>query len=741
MDKEINNQQASSENLDNSNINSSEDNGQILENSNGKQSFFTNAEKNEYLKQYWSINKNSPFVFIGKIKRIPTSYSDLYMLDHVFSLESGQLMYPDSNDFVSIFMGTNIEDKLKENDLKEGDLVKYQTKELKFSSKEEQKKHNNPFIFDIKNNIRALKKVRKIPREVFSIFLSKINDEGFLEDWVIEQKNDEIKNIRKKTEKLKQEFTDNYNAEKSKIEDEYNKIKKTEQDKVDEIKSNVASLEKEYQEEVQKIINIKKEHNNIKLQKDYATKELNEVNQRLSDSLAKTQSLLENSKKKILLLAQLGIIEQDDAYNLLNIEIPHNVIPPFTGSYKDAIDQIQFAIYKKGSLYSKSLLRNFCALLNTYDLILFAGDSGIGKTNLVKRFAEAVGGVSKIIPVKPNWTSSDDLIGYYNPLEKRYVSTPFLDAIYEAQENPNKLFLICLDEMNLARIEYYFADFLSKLEERSEDPLLELYSENEDKFVSDNAYELVDKLSSSIDVDSTYQEESTNKYSTSDPQINKDISDLRKFHNKWRRGNKVKIPQNIRFIGTLNVDDTTYYLSPKILDRVHIIKFENPIFLDRDSIEKEINSDLEGSLSINPRSFFEPRKNYPDFFTNEDSPLVKKLVSLSERLSGLGLSYGARVISQSLLYSESMKKYGEQNDDVIFNNILLQKVFPRLLVDGSDYASDGSDKMKIDVLDEFYSYLQTEFNSEDEALSCLKELQKVINRAKKGNLQINYWIR
>ncbi len=540
---------------------------------------------------------------------------------------------------------------------------------------------------------------------------------------MIEQKHDEIKDIREKTEKLKKDITDKYNK------------------KEEEINSKVASLEKEYQEEVQKRDDIKKEHNEIELQKDNAIKELNEVNQKLSDSLEKTQALLENNKKKILLLSQLGIIERDDAYNLLNEEIPHNVVPPFTGLYEDAIDQIQLAIYKKGSLYSKSLLRNFCALLNTYDLILFAGDSGIGKTNLVKRFAEAVGGVSKIIPVKPNWTSSDDLIGYYNPLEKRYVSTPFLDAIYEAQENPNKLFLICLDEMNLARIEYYFADFLSKLEERSEDPLLELYSENEDKFVSDNAYELVDKLSSSIDVDSTYQEESTNKYSTSDPQINKDISDLRKFHNKWRRGNKVKIPQNIRFIGTLNVDDTTYYLSPKILDRVHIIKFENPIFLDRDSIEKEINSDLEGSLSINPRSFFEPRKNYPDFFTNEDSLLVKKLVSLSKRLSGLGLSYGARVISQSLLYAESMKKYGEQNDDVIFNNILLQKVFPRLLVDGSDYASDGSDKMKIDVLDEFYSYLQTEFNSEDEALSCLKELQKVINRAKKGNLQINYWIR
>ena len=726
MDKEINNQQTSSENMDNSNINSSE---------NSKHSFSTNAEKNEYLKQYWSINKNSPFVFIGKIKRIPTSYGDLYMLDPVFSSNSGLLKYPDSEDKVSVYIGTNIEDKLNKNDLKEGDYVKYQTNELNFSSKVEQEKKHTKFVFYIRtNNIGDLIKVNKISKEVFSCFLSKINDEGFLENWVIEQKNDEIKDIREKTEKLKKDITDEYEAKKIQLESEYSK-------KEEEIKSNVASLEKEYQEEVKKNNEIKNEHNKIKLQKDYATKELNEVNQKLSDSLAKTQSLIENSKKKILLLAQLGIIEQDDAYNLLDKKIPHNVIPQFTGSYKEAIDQIQLAIYKKGSLYSKSFLRNFCALLNTYDLILFAGDSGIGKTNLVKRFAEAVGGVSKIIPVKPNWTSSDDLIGYYNPLEKRYVSTPFLDAIYEAQENPNKLFLICLDEMNLARIEYYFADFLSKLEERSEDPLLELYSENEDKIVSDNAYELVDKLSSFIEMDSTFLEDKTTKtYTTSDPQINKNISDLRKIHSKWRRGNKVKIPQNIRFIGTLNVDDTTYYLSPKILDRVHIIKFENPIFIDREAIEEEINSDIEGSLTINPRSFFDPRSNYPDFFTKQDSSLVEKLVTLSKMLSGLGLSYGARVINQSLLYSESMKKLEEVNEDAIFNNILLQKVFPRLLVDGSDYASDGSSKTKIEVLDEIYSYLKTEFNGSD-TLSCLKELGRVINRAKNGNSQINYWIR
>ena len=442
------------------------------------------------------------------------------------------------------------------------------------------------------------------------------------------------------------------------------------------------------------------------------------------------------------MLSKLGIINQKDVSNLLDIDITPNIPPTFSGSYETVIDTIQFSIYKKGSFYSKKLLRNFCALLNTHDLILFAGDSGIGKTNLVKRFAQAVGGESKIIPVKPNWTSTEDLLGYYNPLDKRYISTPFLDAIFEAQKNPNRLFLICLDEMNLARIEYYFADFLSKLEERSEDTLFELYSETEENIISDNAFELIENLSNVIDVTSSIEDEASKSKGTDDPLINKDITTLKLLeNNRLRSKSKVKVPQNIRFIGTLNVDDTTYYLSPKILDRVHIIKFDNPIFIDRESIEEEINFDIDDTLNINPRSFFDPRSNYPEFFSNMDTPLVKRLVNLSQKLSGLGLSYGARVIRQSLLYADSMHKYGEYSEDVIFNNILRQKVFPRLLIDGSDYACDGESKTKIDVLDEIYSYLESEFENSEDDLSCLYELKKVINRAKNGNLQINYWIR
>ncbi len=127
------------------------------------------------------------------------------------------------------------------------------------------------------------------------------------------------------------------------------------------------------------------------------------------------------------------------------------------GSY---LQCITYLYHKKSLIYTNYQIRNFLTLLKTHDIIVLSGLSGSGKTQIVKAFAEALGGVAKIIPVKPNWTSSDDLTGYYNPLQMSFLPTPFTEAIVEAIHNPNQLYFICLDEMNLARVEYYFADFL-----------------------------------------------------------------------------------------------------------------------------------------------------------------------------------------------------------------------------------------------------------------------------------------
>jgi hypothetical protein len=151
--------------------------------------------------------------------------------------------------------------------------------------------------------------------------------------------------------------------------------------------------------------------------------------------------------------------------------------------YQQAVSYIQAHLVVNDILYPRHIIENYITLLRTKDLIVLAGDSGSGKTNLIKSFAKAVGGKSVIIPVKPNWTSSEDLLGYYNPLERKYQATPFLETLLEAQQNPEIPYFICLDEMNLARVEYYFADFLSLLESRDEEPEITLYSEDESAHV------------------------------------------------------------------------------------------------------------------------------------------------------------------------------------------------------------------------------------------------------------------
>ena len=103
-------------------------------------------------------------------------------------------------------------------------------------------------------------------------------------------------------------------------------------------------------------------------------------------------------------------------------------------------------------------------------MIVLSGSSGSGKTSLCREYARVTGSICHVIPVKPNWTSAEDLLGFYSPIEKRYLKTPFLNALLEASKDPSHLHIICLDEMNLARPEYYFADFLSVLETRSSNP-------------------------------------------------------------------------------------------------------------------------------------------------------------------------------------------------------------------------------------------------------------------------------
>lgn len=176
--------------------------------------------------------------------------------------------------------------------------------------------------------------------------------------------------------------------------------------------------------------------------------------------------------------------------------------------------------------YSDAIIRDFhlnLVSLEDKHFVILNGISGTGKTKLCLLYANAVYGKSidvanpylKVIPVRPDWTDSTSLFGYYSALEKRYVRTPFLNAILQATQEGKPMFIV-LDEMNLARVEYYLSDYLSAIESRQP---IRLHTEEH-----------------IIDV----------------PQ-------------------ELQIPHNLYVIGTINVDETTHSISDKVLDRAFVM--------------------------------------------------------------------------------------------------------------------------------------------------------------------------
>ena len=167
-------------------------------------------------------------------------------------------------------------------------------------------------------------------------------------------------------------------------------------------------------------------------------------------------------------------------------------------------------------------LRSYYVALKTKPFAILSGVSGTGKTRLAELFAEALTGLApkqfRLIPVRPDWNDASALFGYQNVLANRYVSTPFLDIVRAAglPENRRKAFFVCLDEMNLARVEHYLADYLSALESRSH------------------------KIP-----------------------LHEGVADL-------------ALPSNVFVTGTVNVDETTHGFSRKVLDRANTLDFDEP---------------------------------------------------------------------------------------------------------------------------------------------------------------------
>ncbi|OAB48012.1 MrcB family domain-containing protein [Paenibacillus antarcticus] len=310
---------------------------------------------------------------------------------------------------------------------------------------------------------------------------------------------------------------------------------------------------------------------------------------------------------------------------------------------KERLDTIKQFINRNGFHYPDYLIENFYLSLKTKPFVILAGVSGTGKTKLVKLFAEAFGATNEngqfnLIPVRPDWSDPSDLLGYKD-LSGNFRPGQLTEVLVDAMKpiNRDKPYFICLDEMNLARVEHYFSDLLS---------ILETQEWQGDRIVT----------STLIHAKSLSSEDDQMIY-----------------------GN-IYLPDNVYIIGTVNMDETTHPFSKKVLDRANTLEF-NYINLgqypDMELVSKSIDS-----AQPTPNSFL--RSDYLQLIDvyKENSELVKRntelLVKINGILENIHSHVGFRIRDAVCFYMIYNERSDLLSEDIAFDMQLLQKILPRI---------------------------------------------------------------
>lgn len=256
------------------------------------------------------------------------------------------------------------------------------------------------------------------------------------------------------------------------------------------------------------------------------------------------------------------------------------------------------------------------------------------------------------IPVRPDWTDNRSLLGFYNPITESYQPTELLKLMIRAKEDMGNPYFVIFDEMNLAKVEYYFSDFLSCMESRRIDGNGEITSE---KIILHDA-----------EAELSYMDDDGKEY---------------------KIPNRIEIPLNIYFTGTVNVDETTYMFSPKVLDRANVIEFNE---VDMESYKEII---LEENKKTDVSEIQGASKDFINYFTDNGrycSRLIEKsfskglesyydkLMELNGILKEYHMHFGYRVIDEIMMYLSYGYEYYDILMEIDLDIQILQKVLPKL---------------------------------------------------------------
>ena len=341
----------------------------------------------------------------------------------------------------------------------------------------------------------------------------------------------------------------------------------------------------------------------------------------------------------------IDFLDSEEADSLLNDEQGDKseplatIVTPSTNKEPFSISKLINYINETGLLYDATLIKRFAFSLMAKRFLILSGLAGSGKTQLAIAFAKALAESDdqvQIVSVGADWTNREPLLGFPNALKEGHYEKPeskALDLLIKAnkEENSNKPFFLILDEMNMSYVERYFADFLSSME--SDEPI-SLWENSEDNEVPA----------------------------------------------------KISLPKNLFIIGTINVDETTYMFSPKVLDRANVIEFKIS--------EKEMNKFLTEMKPVNRNSInFKAASMGQSFvelaackeIADNNENIKKTLESFFTNLKAVNAEFGYRsateifrFIRQALQNDEDFEEEKRLTIEQILDCAIVQKLLPKL---------------------------------------------------------------
>lgn len=412
--------------------------------------------------------------------------------------------------------------------------------------------------------------------------------------------------------------------------------------------------------------------------------------------------------------------------------------------------------------------------LRTKPFMLLAGISGTGKSRIVRKLAQATvteelqkaegyKGTDfandrwtlhspanfELIQVKPNWHNSMDVIGYLSNIPSpHYVFTPFIEFIVKAWQHPEVPFFLCLDEMNLAPVEEYFAEFLSAIESRSfegeeymTDPIIKPFN----SFGEDVAKTMVNTLFPDFTAGDT------------ESAITKVI--------KHFRTKGLTLPKNLIVIGTVNMDETTFSFSRKVLDRAMSVEMNEvnyDSFLtdttddDLKAIVKAYEENEDADLNVLLVDRHIEAREIIDDLGDDARFTIDYLKRINALLEGTPFKLGYRAANEALIYLQASYEFGQTNRIAALDNFTLMKILSRIEGDETklkitDSEADKERIAKAEVnVDEAKQYgdlniltalrhiITNQLGEQDKQLHSVKKIDSMLSQLKRDHF-VSFW--